>query len=43
MGFQRGMLDALRRERAFIGNRGLRQRGRDIAELAVGFRHDIAG
>ena len=42
MGFQRGMLDALGGERCLIGDRGLGQRGGDIAEFAVGFRHDVA-
>ena len=42
MGFQRGVLHPLRRERAFIGDRGLRQRSRDIAEFTVDFGHDIA-
>ena len=42
MGFQRGVLDALGGEGALIGDGGLRQRGRDIAEFAVGFGDDIA-
>ncbi len=42
MGFQRRVLDALGRESTFIGDSGLRQRARDIAKFAVGFRHDIA-
>jgi hypothetical protein len=32
----------LRRERSLIGDRGLRQRSRDIAEFAMDFGHDIA-
>jgi hypothetical protein len=42
MGFQRRVLDPLGRERALIGDGGLRQRARDIAKFAVGFRDDIA-
>ena len=42
MGFQRGVLDPLGGERSLIGDRGLRQRGGDIAELAMDFRHDVA-
>ena len=43
MGFQRGVLHPLRREGALIGDGGLRQRSRDIAEFAMDFRDDIAG
>ena len=42
MGFQRGVLDALGGERTFVGDGGLRKRAGDIAELAMGFRHDVA-
>ena len=43
MGFQRGVLDPLRRERTLIGDGGLRQRARDIAKFAMDFRDDVAG
>ena len=43
MGFQRGVLHPLRRERTFIGDRGLRQCARDIAKFAMDFRDDVAG
>ena len=42
MGFKRRMLDPLGRKSTFIGDGGLRQRARDIAKFAMGFRHDIA-
>ena len=42
MGFQRRVLHPLGRESAFIGDGGLRQRARDIAKFAVGFRDDVA-
>ena len=42
MGFQRGVLHPLRRERTLIGDRGVRQRSRDVAEFAMDFGHDIA-
>ena len=42
MGFQRGMLDALGGERAFIGDGGFGKGGGDVAILAVGFRDDVA-
>ena len=43
MGFQRGVLHPLRRERTLIGDRGLRQCARDIAKFAMDFRDDVAG
>ena len=42
MGFQRGMLDPLGGEGAFIGHGGLRQRRGDVAEFAMGFGDDVA-
>ena len=42
MGFQRGMLDPLAGEGALIGYSRSCERRRDVAELSVGFRDDIA-
>ena len=42
MGLQRGMLHALGREGALIGDGRRSERGRDVAEFAMGFGHDVA-
>ena len=42
MRLQCSVLDALRGERSFIGDCGVRKCGSDIAVFAMGFRHDVA-
>ena len=42
MGFQRGVLNPLCRERSLVGHCRLRQPGGDIAEFAMAFGHDVA-